>query len=123
MTPQSIEFTNKVLDKFNLTLEQLYESRYRPLPQIRQMLYHFLHKEFKEPYLTIGRYFNQHHATVIHGYKQAEFVKNYENDKYHYIYEKMFNVLNNSEIYSAILCVKFELNQRRNDYKNQAIKR
>ena len=114
LSPESKAFIDKVLKEFNLTIEQMTSTRIRPVPQIKQVLYWFLVNKFKEGYSAIGRHFGNNHATIIHSCKQAELIKEFTKDRYHYIYEKIINIYNEKDIYSACLDVAFELNYRRN---------
>ena len=113
LTPESKVFTEKVLKEFDLTIEEMIATRIRPIPQIKQVLYWFLVNKFKENYSAIGRYFGNNHATIIHSCKQAELIKEFTNDRYHYVYEKIVNIYNERDIYSATLDIQFELNCRR----------
>lgn len=115
LSEDSKDFVNKVLEDFNLTFEEIKNTRKRPIIQIKQVLFWFLKNKFKEGLSSIARHFNLTHATIIHANKQAQFIIDNNRDIYYYIYEKMVNVYRKDNVHSACLDIMFELNFRRNE--------
>jgi chromosomal replication initiation ATPase DnaA len=111
--PRKAEFfVEDVLNYYRITKEQLISSRKRPYPQIKQMIAYFLHKEFKCSYVSIGGYFNQDHATMIHSVKQSESLISFPEDPYYYIYEDVLTIYNR-RLSPQVLGVMFEIDYRR----------
>jgi len=112
LSDEAIAFINAVKKKYDLTDERIF-SRYRPFPQIRQVMYYYLRNKFQGSFVAIGKYFKKNHATVIHAVKQSELILGNEHDDFHYIYEEIEQIYKNKTS-PEILDVMFELNYRRN---------
>lgn len=114
----AVKFVDKVLSHYKVTFEELTSTRQRPNPQIKQVICYFLIKKMNCTYTSVGRFFNNNHATIIHSVKQAQTIVEFEKDPYRHLYETIEKIYKN-HLSPDYFDICFELSHRRYNYANR----
>ena len=70
---RSDNIIHDVCEIYGVEIDELFsKARHRILVEPRQVLFYILHKKLNSPCQRVGKMFDKHHATVLHGANQIK---------------------------------------------------